>query len=85
MSAASIIASGGLRQTQMRVLEAMIEGLCNKEIAARFGFSPSAAKQHVAKIYAALGISSRAQLFRKFGHFEVSVRWVPDKQFEEVV
>jgi DNA-binding CsgD family transcriptional regulator len=59
-------ASTGLTATEARVADLLAEGLSNKEIAATLVVSISAVEAHVSRIYAKLGLRSRAQLARTY-------------------
>ena len=56
--------SEGLTPTEARVADLLAGGLSNKEIAATLVVSVSAVEAHLTRIYAKLGLRSRAQLAR---------------------
>jgi DNA-binding CsgD family transcriptional regulator len=58
--------SAGLTPTEARVADLLTDGLSNKEIAATLVVSVSAVEAHLTRIYAKLGLRSRAQLARAF-------------------
>ena len=53
-------AASRLTTRQLEVLEALVEGLSNKEIARRFGLGEGTVKIHVASLLKALGLPNRA-------------------------
>src|SRR6202140_4388055 len=55
-----------LTPTEWRVVHAVQHGMSNREIAARRGVSPDAAKYHVANAVAKLGLANRQALRRWF-------------------
>ena len=59
-------ASGELTETERRVAELVAEGLSNKEVAARLFVSVRAVEANLSKVYAKLGVRSRAELARTF-------------------
>ena len=52
---------GSLSRRETEVLRLLGEGLSNREIAARLFISPKTAEHHVSRIYAKLGLKSRAE------------------------
>jgi DNA-binding NarL/FixJ family response regulator len=58
----------GLTPTEQRVAELVAQGLPNKEVAAALVVSVSAVEANLTRIYAKLGIRSRAELARDFAH-----------------
>jgi DNA-binding CsgD family transcriptional regulator len=50
-----------LSRREYEVLRLLGGGLSNREIAARLFISPKTAEHHVSRIYAKLGVSSRAE------------------------
>ena len=54
-------AAGLLSRREKEVLRLLGEGLSNREIAERLFISPKTAEHHVGRIYAKLGVSSRAE------------------------
>ena len=61
-SAAAVAA--GLTPTESRVAGLVAEGLSNKEVATELVVSVNAVEAHLTRIYAKLGVHSRAQLVR---------------------
>jgi DNA-binding NarL/FixJ family response regulator len=55
-------ASGELTETERRVAELVADGLSNKEVAAKLFVSVRAVESNLSKIYAKLGVRSRAEL-----------------------
>lgn len=57
----------------------LLNGYCNKEIAAKLGVAERTAKYHLGKIYRALDVPpgpwTRKELLRRFGKFRVV--WEP--------
>lgn len=53
---------GELSETERRVAELVVEGLSNKEVAARLFVTPRTVEAHLTRIYAKLGVRSRAEL-----------------------
>jgi DNA-binding CsgD family transcriptional regulator len=66
-----------LTKRQAEVLQALLGGLSDKEIADRLCISLSCAKFHVQRIFRKYKVHDRQSLAGKFGRFEVEVRWVP--------
>jgi DNA-binding CsgD family transcriptional regulator len=56
--------AGGLSQTERRVAELVAEGLSNKEIAAALFLAVRTVEANVSRVYAKLGVQSRAELAR---------------------
>jgi DNA-binding NarL/FixJ family response regulator len=52
---------GSLSRRETEVLRLLGEGLSNREIAERLYISPKTAEHHVSRIYAKLGLKSRAE------------------------
>ena len=50
-----------LSERQMQILESVVRGLSNKEIASQFGISPVAAKRQLTAIFEKLGAATRAE------------------------
>ena len=48
------------------VLDLLLQGLSEKEIAARLGLRPSTVHDHVKRLYAHFGVGSRAELMAYF-------------------
>jgi len=59
--------AGGLTPGERRVAELAAAGLPNKEIAAQLYLSVSTVEAHLSRVYAKLGVRSRAQLARRLG------------------
>jgi DNA-binding NarL/FixJ family response regulator len=57
-------ATAGLSVSQVRVLEALVRGLSNKEIAAELWLSEQTVKFHLSNIYRLLGVKSRGEAIR---------------------
>ncbi|MCS7006985.1 MAG: AAA family ATPase [Gaiellaceae bacterium] len=55
-------ATSELTETERRVAELVAEGLSNKEVAARLFVTPRTVEAHLTRIYAKLGLRSRAEL-----------------------
>ena len=53
--------SDSLSRREVEVLRLLGEGLSNREIAERLFISPKTAEHHVSRIYAKLGLSTRAE------------------------
>jgi DNA-binding NarL/FixJ family response regulator len=53
-----------LTESQLRVLQALVRGLSNKEIARELWLSEQTVKFHLSNIYRALGVGSRAEAIR---------------------
>ena len=51
----------GLTDRQREVLDLLVAGLSNKEIAARLGISPKTVMHHTTAIYQVLGVRGRAE------------------------
>jgi DNA-binding NarL/FixJ family response regulator len=60
-------AGGGLTPGEQRVAELAASGLSNKEIAAQLYLSVYTVQAHLSRVYAKLGVRSRAQLIRRLG------------------
>jgi DNA-binding NarL/FixJ family response regulator len=59
--------AGGLTPAERRVAELAAAGLSNKQIAARLYLSAGTVEAQLSRVYAKLGIRSRAQLARRLG------------------
>ena len=59
--------AGGLTPAERRIAELAASGLSNKEIAARLYLSASTVEVQLSRVYAKLGVRSRAQLARRLG------------------
>jgi DNA-binding NarL/FixJ family response regulator len=57
-------AEAGLSSSQIRVLEELVHGLSNKEIAQTLWLSEQTVKFHLSNIYRLLGVKSRAEAIR---------------------
>jgi DNA-binding NarL/FixJ family response regulator len=53
--------AGLLSRRELEVLRLLAEGLSNREIAERLFISPKTAEHHVSRVYAKLGVSTRAE------------------------
>jgi DNA-binding CsgD family transcriptional regulator len=53
--------AGLLSRRELEVLRLLAEGLTNREIAERLFISPKTAEHHVSRVYAKLGVSTRAE------------------------
>jgi len=58
---------GGLTPGERRVAELAAAGLSNRQIAARLYLSVGTVEAHLSRVYAKLGVASRAQLARRLG------------------
>ena len=58
---AAALTSLGLTGQEVRVLEQLVGGRSNKEIARAMGLSPNTIKTHLANLYAKLSVSRRTQ------------------------
>jgi DNA-binding NarL/FixJ family response regulator len=67
-------ATAELTAAERRVAELVAEGLANKEIAARLFVTPRTVEAHLSKVYAKLGVRSRAQLAVRMSGGEPRVR-----------
>ncbi len=67
-------ATAVLTAAERRVAELVAEGLANKEIAARLFVTPRTVEAHLSKVYAKLGVRSRAQLAVRMSGGEPRVR-----------
>ncbi|GEM_PF-4903612 len=54
-----------LNKRQREVLQLLLQGLSNKEIAERLFISPNTVKYHIRNIYRSFNVSSRPELFAK--------------------
>lgn len=63
----------GLTAGQMRVLELLMQGKSNREIAELLGLSEGTVKVHVSRIFKALNVSSRAQAMVALSRYRVKV------------
>jgi DNA-binding CsgD family transcriptional regulator len=59
------IRSLGLSPRECEILEALVLGESNKELARRLGISPNTVKTHVARLYSKLGVERRIQAIEK--------------------
>jgi len=59
--------TGGLTPSEQRVAELAASGMTNHEVAAALFISPKTVEFHLARVYRALGIHSRAELGRHIG------------------
>ena len=57
--------AGGLTEAERRVVELAVEGLSNKEIARALLVTVPTVQTHLSRVYAKLGVHSRAQLARR--------------------
>jgi DNA-binding CsgD family transcriptional regulator len=55
----------GLSPREMEILEALVLGDSNKELARRLAISPNTVKTHLARVYEKLGVSRRVQAIEK--------------------
>ena len=51
---------------EQQVLELLADGLCNKEIAATLGCSPSTVQVHLTHIFNKLGVDNRVKAARRY-------------------
>ena len=62
-SAAALSAAGDdLSETERQIAELVAEGRTNKEVAAALSLSPKTVEWNLSKVYAKLGVRSRAEL-----------------------
>lgn len=59
---------------ERQILEAMLVGKSNKEIARDFDMSPGTIKNHVTYILRAMGVTSRARLIAHMSGFDISTQ-----------
>jgi DNA-binding CsgD family transcriptional regulator len=59
------IRSLGLSPREMEILEALVSGESNKELARRLGISPNTVKTHINRIYDKLDVERRIQAIEK--------------------
>jgi len=57
--------AGLLSEREQQVLEGMVDGLSDKQVAGRLGLSPETVRTHVKNIYRKLHVSSRAELLSR--------------------
>ncbi|MDO7846973.1 response regulator transcription factor [Hymenobacter sp. M29] len=57
--------AGLLSEREQQVLEGMVDGLGDKQVATRLGLSPDTVRTHVKNIYRKLQVSSRAELLSR--------------------
>jgi DNA-binding CsgD family transcriptional regulator len=62
------VSSGQLTETERRVAELVVEGMSNKEVAAKLFISVRTVEANLSKIYAKLGLRSRTELAGRLGH-----------------
>jgi DNA-binding CsgD family transcriptional regulator len=55
-------APAGLSSRELEVVHLVVEGLTNREIAERLGISPKTVDNHLANIFAKVGVLSRTAL-----------------------
>ena len=58
--------AGLLSEREQQVLEGMVDGLADKQVAARLGLSPETVRTHVKNIYRKLQVSSRSELLSRY-------------------
>ena len=58
---------GGLTRGERRVAELVAAGLSNKQVAGQLYLSDRTVEAHLSRVYAKLGVASRAQLARRLG------------------
>ena len=66
-----------LTTREEQVLRCVIEGLCNKEVAARLGLSVGTVKSHLRAVYAKLDVKSRTHAVAVAGRRGRPARWRP--------
>ena len=59
------IRSLGLSPREVAILEALVLGESNKELARRLGISPNTVKTHIARVYEKLDVDRRVQAIEK--------------------
>jgi DNA-binding NarL/FixJ family response regulator len=67
-----------LTEQRTKVLSLVLEGLSYKEIAAKLGISRNTVHYHVALLLKHYNVATSRELIGKFGHLEVSIKWVPN-------
>lgn len=58
----------GLSRREREVCELILKGLVIKEAAAHLGISTNTARNHLARVYQKLGVTTRAELVHRFHH-----------------
>ncbi len=56
-----------LTTTEKKVLDCLLEGMCNKEIAVKMGTGERTAKFHLSSLFVKFKVQSRYQLIQMFG------------------
>ncbi len=59
--------TSGLTPTEQQVVELVVTGCTNRQVADRLFISVSAVEAHLTRVYAKFGVASRTQLVRKLG------------------
>lgn len=57
---------GSLTQSELRVVRLVVEGLTNREVAARLFLSPHTVDSHLRHVFTKLGVNGRVELTRRF-------------------
>lgn len=65
-AAAAHACRASLREIDLRVLDLLLQGLSNREIAEVVGIAIGTAKNHISGLFAAFGVTSRARLIALF-------------------
>jgi len=68
---AAVIASLGISNREIEVLEMLASGHANKVIARRLDISPNTVKTHVARLYEKLEVASRTQAIGKARELDI--------------
>jgi DNA-binding CsgD family transcriptional regulator len=56
-----------LTTTEKKVLDCVLEGMCNKEVAEKMGTSVRTAKFHVSSLFVKFGVKNRFELIQMLG------------------
>jgi DNA-binding NarL/FixJ family response regulator len=73
--------ASSLSGRELEIVEAVLGGATNKDIAAQFGISPQTVKNHLSSIFDKLGVSTRLELALYARHHHLlDKRFQPPKQ-----